>query len=454
MAFSYHPPTRGHCEVCNRLMNHAVAPIIQTYDGKASSSNGYPFHDWYNFVLGFTPTFPEYMLNRENITAGNGDIVLDPFGGSGTTQLVCKLNGIESFGVDANDFMVFAASKKLDWVLDPQVITIARNEITAYYNQAVANIDWKNEEYLQEYADTLRVDALDKRYISDKPLIKIELLRSAVRNLTCDESHKELLYFAISSILVPVSNVKYGPGFGIGKIKDDVDVLAVFIKKIDLIISDLSNINDLQRQTPAHTILGDSRQLTQYIEPNTISLIITSPPYPGDHEYTKHSKLELIFQGYATDLASFRTIKKRMIRGSTTNIYRTDNERAKVSNIAEIAEVTDEIDSRLKNDGATSGFEKLYTKLVWEYFGGMYSALEECYKVLRPGGKIALLVSDSHAFKMVHIQTAELLRLVGEEIGFINSEILLWQNKPSTSHKYQLRENILILQKPDVQEEE
>ena len=83
----------------------------------------------------------------------------------------------------------------------------------------------------------------------------------------------------------------------------------------------------------------------------------------------------------------------------------------------------------------------------------MYSALEECYQVLRPGGKIALLVSDSHAFKMVHIQTAELLRLVGEEIGFINSEILLWQNKPSTSHKYQLRENILILQKPDEDEE-
>lgn len=454
MAFSYHPPTRGHCEVCNQLMNHAVAPIIQTYDGKASSSNGYPFHDWYNFVLGFTPTFPEYMLNRENITAGNGDIVLDPFGGSGTTQLVCKLNGIESFGVDANDFMVFAASKKLDWVLDPQVITHARNEIVSYYNHAVANVDWENEESLGKHADTLRADALDKRYISDKPLIKIEILRSAVRGLNCDEPHKELLYFAISSILVPVSNVKYGPGFGIGKIKDDVDVLSVFIKKLNLIIKDLSSVNDVQRQTPAHTILGDSRQLTDYIEPNTVSLIITSPPYPGDHEYTKHSKLELIFQGYATDLASFRTIKKRMIRGSTTNIYRTDNERAKVSNVAEIAEVTDEIDNRLRNDGATSGFEKLYTKLVWEYFGGMCSALEECYKVLKPGGKIALLVSDSHAFKMVHIQTAELLRLVGEEIGFINSEILLWQNKPSTSHKYQLRENILILQKPDEQEGE
>ena len=69
--------------------------------------------------------------------------------------------------------------------------------------------------------------------------------------------------------------------------------------------------------------------------------------------------------------------------------------------------------------------------------------------MLKPGGKIALLVSDSHAFKMVHIQTAQLLKLVGEQIGYENAEVILWQMKNSTSHKYQLRENILFLQKPE-----
>ena len=81
-------------------------------------------------------------------------------------------------------------------------------------------------------------------------------------------------------------------------------------------------------------------------------------------------------------------------------------------------------------------------------FGGMAATLRECYRVLRPGGKISLLVSDSHAFKMVHIQTAELLRIVGERLGYVNAEVVLWQMKNSTSHKYQLRENILILEKP------
>ena len=76
-----------------------------------------------------------------------------------------------------------------------------------------------------------------------------------------------------------------------------------------------------------------------------------------------------------------------MIRGSTTNIYKEDRRAGIVEDIAEIRQITDLIDARLKSDGATSGFEKLYTKLIWEYFGGMAATLRECYRVLRPGGK-------------------------------------------------------------------
>lgn len=86
-AFTYHKPTRSSCPVCEELMrSDTAAPLIDTYEGRASSPNGYPFHNWYNFVLGYTPIFPEYMLKREGIT--KNDVVLDPFVGSGTTQLV------------------------------------------------------------------------------------------------------------------------------------------------------------------------------------------------------------------------------------------------------------------------------------------------------------------------------------------------------------------------------
>ena len=101
MAFSYHPPTRSSCKVCEHLLQaYPAEPLIGTFEGRSCMANGYPFHDWYNFVLGYTPVFPEYMLQREGIRAGDGNIVLDPFNGSGTTQLVCKLKGIPSYGID------------------------------------------------------------------------------------------------------------------------------------------------------------------------------------------------------------------------------------------------------------------------------------------------------------------------------------------------------------------
>lgn len=450
MGFSYHPPTRTTCSVCEHLKKIDLStPIINTSDGRSSSANGYPFHDWYNFVLGYTPMFPEYMLNRAKISAGDGRVVLDPFVGSGTTQLVCKLKGIPSYGVDANDFMVFAATQKLNWNIDISTIRNHEKSILKAVNKKIATINWKDDGEISSCANQNRPDTLDSRYISDKPLIKICLLREAVNEIKMSDEYHDFFMFAISAILVSVSNVKYGPGFGVGKAKDDVDVFGKFEEKLESMIHDLSSVSEEQKATRAVTILGDSRRLTNYIEENSISLMITSPPYPGDHEYTKHSKLELIFNGYATDSMSFRIIKKRMIRGSTTNIYKEDNERQRIQDIAEIKKVTDEIASRLEIDGATSGFEKLYTKLVWEYFGGMACTLSECYKVLKPGGIIALLVSDSHAFKMVHIETAKLLGIVGEKVGYTNAEVVLWQMKNSTSHKYQLRENILILQKPE-----
>lgn len=234
---------------------------------------------------------------------------------------------------------------------------------------------------------------------------------------------------------------------GIIKPKENVDVIRLFKDKLDKIYVDLEGLSEAEKKTSTRTYLGDARKMTDCLERNSVNLMITSPPYPGDHEYTKHSKLELIFLDFAMSMEQFRTIKQRMLRGSTTNIYKQDVEGESIKSIKSIKDVTDEIDARLKADGGTSGFEKLYSKLVREYFGGMYKAFEEALKILKPGAKFALLVSDSHAFKMVHIETANILAEVALSAGFTNAHVELWQEKKSTSHKYKLLENILTLQK-------
>src|SRR5947209_6478663 len=105
---------KTQCSVCNALYSDGTAePIIDSLGNNSSSINSFPFHNWYNFVLGYSPKFPHYMLERENIAST--DMIVDPFIGSGTTLISCKMLGIPSMGIDANDFMVDAARTKLHW---------------------------------------------------------------------------------------------------------------------------------------------------------------------------------------------------------------------------------------------------------------------------------------------------------------------------------------------------
>lgn len=465
MPFTYHPPTRSVCPICEKLQQHDSTPLIDSHNGKASSASNFPFHNWYHFVLGYSPEFPEFMLKREQI--GPDDVVVDPFMGSGTTLITCKQRGIPAHGVDANDFMVDAAQVKLNWQIDVRQFRADVDALLHAVEQAMAQYDWHEQtaelepalkqlslfapNVQRDYAPLVvnrRPEMLVEKYISDVTLAKVNLIDDIIAQQYADSPSRSLFDLALTAIIVPASNIRYGPGFGVGKPRTNVDVSGLFASKLQRMVDDLSSVTVEQGSTLSHVQLGDARDLSAYIAPDSASLMITSPPYPGDHEYTKHTRLELIFRQYANDHKQFRTIKQRMLRASTTNIYKTDDERRHVQDIAAIAHVTNLIERRLEADGATSGFEKLYTKLVWEYFGGMHQCLQACYDVLRPGGKIALLVSDSHAFKMVHIQTADILKQIGLQLGYVNPEILLWQLKTTTSHKYSLRENVLILQKP------
>jgi DNA modification methylase len=457
MAFKYNPPTRTFCKVCEELQKVHRTPVIDTQSGKASSANNFPFHNWYNFVLGYSPQFPEYLIKKYNISSSH--LVVDPFMGTGTTLVTCKQNGIPSSGLDANDYFIDVARTKLNWNLDIKELEKYQNTILNAFLAYTSDIDFENNlessqlrfdnsVKTKSYKDLIqgaRTKLLDPRYISDKPLVKLIILKDIIQELV-PEACIHFFNLSLSSIIVSVSNIRYGPGFGVAKAKDDVDVLKYFKQKSDRMINDLKSIKK-PNNTYSEVFHGDARQLDKTFKPDSIDFMITSPPYPGDHEYTKHTKLELIFMGYATTNDEFRTIKKRMVRGSTTNIYKDDKEREQIKDIVSIQKVTDLIDERLKADNATSGFEKLYTKLVWEYFGGMYNTFLTALTVLKNDGKFSLLVSDSHAFKMTHIKTAEILGEVALKAGFRSIDIELWQNKISTSHKYNLHESILTVTK-------
>ena len=75
------------------------------------------FHSWYQFVLGYPPHLVRYYIYKFGITPGH--FVLDPFCGTGTTNVECKKLNIHSLGLEANPVVYFASRVKTNWQTSP-----------------------------------------------------------------------------------------------------------------------------------------------------------------------------------------------------------------------------------------------------------------------------------------------------------------------------------------------
>ena len=60
-------------------------------------------HDWYRFVLSFPPHLVQQYLDEFGVC--NSSLVLDPFCGTGTTNVECKKQGIPSWGIEASPIL-------------------------------------------------------------------------------------------------------------------------------------------------------------------------------------------------------------------------------------------------------------------------------------------------------------------------------------------------------------
>jgi hypothetical protein len=93
-----------------------------------------PVHNWFTYPAGFSYKAVAASLKSHNIS--NGQVVYNPFMGTGTTNLTAKKVGINSYGVEAHPFVFRIARTKLNWEVPDEEITDAIRQIeTGVRNQ-------------------------------------------------------------------------------------------------------------------------------------------------------------------------------------------------------------------------------------------------------------------------------------------------------------------------------
>lgn len=401
-------------------------------------------HNWYRLRLGYSDHLVSDLLDEFSLA--RGDRVLDPFCGSGTTLVECMKKGIDSVGIDANPSSCFAASVKTNWSLQAGTLLTLLDEIessVSRYRRQHARLK-SDPTYL--YLDSSGM--LDRGWISPLPLAECLAIKQCIFDLRTNIHYKQALLLAlIAEVVDGASNVKFGPELYCGPPRQDADILAEFVDRVETMAFDLRTVRKLRMKGTAKVLHGDARKCATVIPKSStqFAAIICSPPYPTEHDYTRNARLELSFLEAVTDRETLRDIKRLMIRSNTKGIYKTDRDATLVKEHVIIQKLVTELDQVTSTK--TYGFARLYSRVVQEYFGGMKRHLVSARKRLRHKAKCAYIVGDQGSYLGVHIPTGKILASIADGLGFRVTGIRKWRTRWASVSGKKIDEHIVLLEK-------
>lgn len=401
-------------------------------------------HSWHRIVLGYSDHLVAKLLDEFQVN--RGQLVLDPFCGTGTTLVECMKRQIDCVGIDANPSSVFAARVKTSWELRGDRLLELLDEIRSTKRRFLLQRSSYKYDPTYRYLDSSGM--MKRGWISREPLRKAIALKNCIAVLRTSGPYKDALTLGLlAEVVNGASNIKFGPELYCGPPKHDADVYGGFAARVQVMARDVDTVS-AQPHGSARVLEGDARDAASLLADTArgpYSAVICSPPYPAEHDYTRNSRLELAFLELVTDLDSLREYKKRQIRSHTKGIYKGDNDSQYVSGYLTIERIVHEIEINVRTK--THGFAKLYSTVVKEYFGGMKRHLQDVARVLAPGAKCAYVVGDKSAYAGVHIPTAEILASIAADCGYEVVEIRAWRTRRSSKTSKSISENILVLRK-------
>ncbi len=410
-------------------------------------------HGWYRFILSFPPHLVRKYL--EKFQALDSQVVLDPFCGTGTTIVECKKQSVSSIGIEALPMAHFASKVKTDWSPDPAGLmeharSVAEEALARFEMEGVEDIPFfsgRGEAKKLRALTREENSLLLKRSISPLPLHKTLALMDLL-NERRDSRYYQHERLALAKALVDdISNLKFGPEIGVGRFKEDAPVIAPWLSQVRAISDDLILLRQL-KEAKARVLWYDSRRVSEVIKPNSVDVVITSPPYPNEKDYTRTTRLETVLLGFLSNKEDLRNLKKTLLRSNTRGVYKADNDDLWVESNKRVNKLSRLIENRRLDLGKTSGFERLYPRVTKLYFGGMARHLDAMKRGLRPGAYLAYVVGDLASYLRVMIRTGQLLAEIAETLGYEVVDIELFRTRLATTTKEQLREEVVILRWP------
>lgn len=394
-----------------------------------------PIQRWYRYKEGYSIKLVDQILEKYKVK--KGDLIVDPFCGSGSTLLQAKIKGCASVGFEINPFSAFLAKTKTQ---DYNKLDIKK------FNDTVSDLQKVKKEL-----NTIKpkLSTIDKLFEKDT-LAYLLTLKNKISKIK-NGKVVDLLMLAWLASLEEISNYrKAGNGLKIRKtikktIRNEDYAKKIFFGLVDDIKKDLNFAVEYSGITETSVIEDTCFNLNKYIKNNSVKGVIFSPPYANCFDYTEIYKVELWMGTFVKNYPDLKILRKKGIR-SHLNGYEIESKLA-VKSVPELEILVQELSKKKL-------WDKRIPRMVEAYFNDMFRSLTEIYNSLKKDGFCVIIVSNS-SYGGVVVPTDLLLAKFAKHLGFKVSSIEIarfiitssQQYKQTEKYRDYLRESIIYLEK-------
>ena len=360
------------------------------------------FHRYYGKLI---PAIPRAFIRE---FTKEGQWVLDPFSGSGTTALETKFLNRNFVGIEINPLSVLMIKVKIN-NYNTNFLQSIFNDLLILYEKDNKPVREENKPFCVNrdhwFKDFVQNDLLKLQRNIDKAVCK---------HVGEKEKQKYIDFFTlcISAIVKQVSNADTMHVFpGISKRmrrleaegKIHINVLETFKRAVNKRIKWAGEIKC--NKCKNDIIFGDSTEINLKKYYNKIDLIVTNPPYISSVRYAETLKLELYWMQYLKSQKDYSDLSTSMIGNDHIPINK-----CKEINITGYKCIDEYIKNMFKVD-------KKQAEVLFEYFTSMEKVIENISKCVKRNGKVVIKISDSKIRKTA-IPTGKLLTEMGKKYNF------------------------------------
>ncbi len=346
-----------------------------------------PVHRWFHLKESFSAHMFDCVLDDAGLGRRRTLTVLDPYAGVGTS-LVSALEWaresqsrtVNAVGIEQNPFLQMVAAAKVRAVTQgvDDFPDFRARVLTAHGRRRFPPAP---APALSTFANTSYFPAGD--------LSELLRLRATIDGVDGSPNAKALARICLAACLEPTSGLRRdGRALRHEPRKARVQPQAEFARRTEQIIEDSIT---LVRGSRGHAILGDGRRPGEQLRDERFDLVLFSPPYPNNIDYTEVYKLENWFLGLITSAPAFREQRLRTVRSHPSVLFPPNYQVSENGYRAEFVRLVDPILEAVPPDR----YQHQRRRLVRGYFDDMLATLERLRPLVASNGSVVYVVGNS-----------------------------------------------------------